>query len=80
MFGLGMPELLLIAFVILLLFGARRIPELMKGLGQGVKNFKEGMNSAEPAKKADEGTERGAERKAVTPREESTGESDGEKK
>jgi len=39
-----MQEILIIAFVILLLFGGKKIPELMKGLGKGVKNFKEGMN------------------------------------
>ena len=43
MFGLGMQEVLVIALVILLLFGGKKIPELMKGLGEGVKSFKEGM-------------------------------------
>ena len=43
MFGLGFPELLLIVFVVLLLFGGKRIPELMKSLGKGVSSFKEGM-------------------------------------
>ena len=38
-----MPEILLIALVVLLLFGAKKIPELMKSLGEGVKNFKSGM-------------------------------------
>jgi sec-independent protein translocase protein TatA len=38
--GLGTPEILIIVFVILLLFGGRKIPELMRGLGQGVKEFK----------------------------------------
>ncbi len=42
--GLGMPEILLIALVILLLFGAKKIPELMKGIGKGVKSFKDGVN------------------------------------
>ena len=42
--GLGMQEILIIAFVVLLLFGGKKIPELMKGLGKGVKSFKEGMN------------------------------------
>ena len=42
--GLGMQEILIIAFVVLLLFGGKKIPELMKGLGKGVKIFKEGMN------------------------------------
>ncbi len=44
MFGLGMQEILLIALIVLLLFGGKKIPELMKGLGKGVKSFKEGMN------------------------------------
>ena len=44
MFVLGMPEILLIALVVLLLFGGKKIPELMKGLGKGVKSFKDGMN------------------------------------
>lgn len=39
-----MPEVLLIALVVLLLFGGKKIPELMKGLGKGVKSFKDGMN------------------------------------
>ena len=43
MFGLGIQEILVIAFIILLLFGGKKIPELMKGLGKGVKSFKEGM-------------------------------------
>ena len=41
--GLGTPELLLIALVVLLLFGGKKIPELMRGLGKGVKSFKDGM-------------------------------------
>lgn len=44
LFGLGTQEILLIALVVLLLFGGAKIPELMKGLGKGVKSFKEGMN------------------------------------
>lgn len=47
MFGLGLQEVLVIAFVILLLFGGKKIPELMKGLGKGVKNFKDGMEGKE---------------------------------
>lgn len=42
--GLGWGEILLIVFVILLLFGGKKIPELMKGLGKGVRSFKQGMN------------------------------------
>lgn len=41
--GIGMQEVLLIALVVLLFFGGRKIPELMKGLGKGVRSFKEGM-------------------------------------
>lgn len=45
--GLGAPEILLIAFVVLLLFGAKKIPDLMKSMGKGVKSFKEGVNGLE---------------------------------
>ena len=44
---LGTPEIILIVLVILLLFGGRKIPELMKGRGKGVKSFKDGMNGIE---------------------------------
>ena len=42
-FGLGGWEILIIALVVLLIFGGKKIPELMKGLGKGVRNFKEGI-------------------------------------
>ena len=45
--GIGMQEMLLIALVVLLFFGGKKIPELMKGIGKGVRSFKEGMNHAE---------------------------------
>ena len=45
--SLGGGELILIALVILLLFRGKKIPELMKGLGKGVKSFKDGMNEIE---------------------------------
>lgn len=45
--GLGMQEVLQIALVVLLFFGGKKIPELMKGLGKGVRSFKEGMNNVE---------------------------------
>ena len=45
--GLGTGEIIVIVLVFLLLFGAKRIPELMKSMGKGVKNFKEGMKEVE---------------------------------
>lgn len=44
---IGTWEWVIIALVILLLFGGKKIPELMKGLGKGVKSFKEGLNNVE---------------------------------
>ena len=44
MFGLGFQEILVIALIVLLFFGGKKIPELMRGLGKGVKSFKAGMN------------------------------------
>ena len=46
-FGLGWGEIALIALIVLLLFGGKKIPELMKGLGKGVKSFREGMSKVE---------------------------------
>ena len=61
LFVLGTPEIILIVLLVLLLFGGRKIPELMRGLGKGVKSFKDGMNGVEdpnekeePEKKAKE--------------------------
>ena len=45
--NLGAGEIIIIALVVLLLFGGKKIPELMRGLGQGVKSFKQGMNEVE---------------------------------
>ncbi|KAA6352264.1 Sec-independent protein translocase protein TatA [termite gut metagenome] len=46
-FNLGTGEIIIIALVVLLLFGGKKIPELMKGLGKGIKNFKEGVKGIE---------------------------------
>jgi sec-independent protein translocase protein TatA len=48
-FNFGGMELLLILFIVLLLFGAKRLPELAKGLGQSIKEFKKASNEDQPA-------------------------------
>ena len=45
--NMGAGEIIVIALIVLLLFGGKKIPELMKGLGKGVRSFKEGMNNIE---------------------------------
>lgn len=45
--NLGTGEIIIVALVVLLLFGGKKIPELMKGLGKGVKSFKDGMKDIE---------------------------------
>lgn len=47
MFGLGTQEIILIAIVILVLFGAKKIPDLMSGLGKGIKEFKKASRDIE---------------------------------
>ncbi|HCC50718.1 MAG TPA: twin-arginine translocase TatA/TatE family subunit [Porphyromonadaceae bacterium] len=54
--NLGAPEIIIIAIIILLLFGGRKIPELMKGLGKGIKNFKEGVKGIENDINAEDST------------------------
>lgn len=49
---LGIPELLVILFIVLLIFGSSRLPELAKGLGKSIKNFKEAVKEGEDEKKA----------------------------
>lgn len=51
--NIGATEIILIALVVLLFFGGKKIPELMKGLGKGVKSFKEGVNGIEKDIKAE---------------------------
>ena len=52
--NLGTGEIIIIAIVVLLLFGGKKIPELMKGIGKGVKNFKDGVRGLEDDIKIDE--------------------------
>ena len=51
LFAVGAPEILVICLIILLLFGGKKIPELMKGLGKGMKSFKDGMNGVDEKQK-----------------------------
>ncbi len=55
MFGVGTQEILFIMLIVLLFFGGKKIPELMKGLGKGVKSFKDGMNGTDDSRKEKEG-------------------------
>ncbi|WP_184550011.1 Sec-independent protein translocase subunit TatA/TatB [Mucilaginibacter sp. FT3.2] len=52
--GLGAPEIILIIMAILLLFGGKKIPELMKGLGKGVKEFKDAQNGENNSSSSEE--------------------------
>ena len=53
MFGLGLPEMLLIFVIIVLIFGTSRIPELGKGLGEGIRNFKKAVKNEDADDSAD---------------------------
>lgn len=55
--NLGLTEIVVIALVVLLLFGGKKIPELMSGLGKGVKSFKDGMNGVDEVKNEEEKSE-----------------------
>ena len=53
--NLGLPELLVILVIVVLVFGAGKIPQLGKGLGEGIKNFKDAMREGESGDKKDDG-------------------------
>ena len=65
--GIGWGEILVIALVVLLFVGGRKIPELMRGLGKGVRSFKEGMNEVEKdLDSPEDGSSRGGDDSAKT--------------
>ncbi len=55
--SLGVPELIIIFLIIVLLFGASRLPQIGKGLGEGIRNFKKGVKSDDPADRLEEKNE-----------------------
>lgn len=61
MLMIGTSEIVIIVLVVLLFFGGKKIPELMKGLGKGVRSFKDGMNGIEEDIKGDNKNETGKE-------------------
>lgn len=69
MFGLGMPELIIILVIVLVLFGANRLPEIGKGIGQAIRNFKKSTSEPDeidvtPKKKVQDETKGGADKGA----------------
>jgi sec-independent protein translocase protein TatA len=64
MFGIGMPELIIILIIILIIFGAGKLPEIGSGIGKGIKNFKKATNEPPEEIAAPENSNDNEEKKA----------------
>lgn len=67
--GIGMQEILVIALIVLLLFGGKKIPELMKGIGKGVRSFKDGVNGIEKEGESNDGPNASKSKEKTSPNE-----------
>ncbi len=64
MFGLGVQELLVILAIIIVIFGASKIPQLGKGIGEGIRNFKKGLKDDEGKDRIEGGSGPGTDRRS----------------